>query len=640
MIPPRTILECLRHAGRKREKDPGRTPSDVRFGPSTPLACAHVLATAILRIWPNAQFAAGPPVEGGFYYDLDLDHRISPDDFEQIEAEMKKIAKENQKFERSVVTRDEAIAMAKSGRLGGLSERPDQPATFKLDILEGIPDDEEISLFTNGDFVDLCAGPHVGFTGKCKAVKLTNVSSAFYKGDASNPQLQRVYGTAFPNKTQLNEHLERLEEAKKRDHRKLGRELDLFHIDESVGQGLILWMPKGAIIRQELQNFIGGELTKQGYSQVFTPHIGKLDLYRTSGHFPYYAESQFPPVIERDALEALGDEGCSCSELSNNISTGEIDGFLLRPMNCPHHIKIFAARHHSYRDLPIRLAEFGTVYRWEQSGELGGMTRVRCFTQDDAHLFCTEEQVAGEINGCLELVKTVFATLGMEDFRVRVSLRDPDSSKYVGDPANWDRAEEALRVAASTLGAPFTEEPGEAAFYGPKIDFVVKDVIGREWQLGTVQVDYNLPERFDLSYIGPDNKPHRPVMIHRAPFGSLERFTGCLIEHFAGAFPTWLSPEQVRILPISEKFNDYASSIENSLKTIGVRSSADLDSEKVGAKIRLAQLAKVPYMLIVGAKEAEANEVSVRHRARGDEGSQPLDDFIGKITQEIQSRSL
>jgi threonyl-tRNA synthetase len=602
-------------------------------------SCAHILATAIAKLWPDAQFAAGPPVENGFYYDVDLSHRITPDDFEKIEAEMLTIVKENQVFEKTEVSRAEALEMAQAGRLAALGERS-VPSRFKIDLLKDIPEDEAISLYKNGDFWDLCAGPHVARTGNCKAFKVMSVASAFYKGDAANPQLQRVYGTAFKNKQDLTEHLERLEEAKLRDHRKLGRELDLFHIDEAVGQGLILWKPNGATIRQELQNFISEHLERQGYSQVFTPHIGKLGLYRTSGHFPYYAESQFPPVIERESLKALAEEGCGCGELSNRLESGEIDGFLLKPMNCPHHIKIFQSNHHSYRDLPVRLAEFGTVYRWEQSGELGGMTRVRCFTQDDAHLFCTEDQVRDEIIGCLDLVKIVLGTLGMHDYRVRVGLRDPDSTKYVGDPAKWDKAEDALREAAATLGTAFTEEPGEAAFYGPKIDFVVKDVIGREWQLGTVQVDYNLPERFGLEYIGADNAPHRPVMIHRAPFGSMERFVGVLIEHFAGKFPTWLSPEQVRILPISEKFFEAADEVYASLREAGVRVKVDRSNDKVGAKIRLAQLARIPYMLIIGAKEQELNQVSVRHRDRGDEGALGVDDFKEKVVAEIRSRSL
>ncbi len=601
---------------------------------------AHVMATAILRIWPDAQFAYGPPIETGFYYDFDMKHRITPDDFEKIEAEMKKIAKENQKFDYKAITREEAKAMAESGRLGGLSERPGNPSRFKLDLIDKIPEGETISCFQNGEFIDLCAGPHVGYTSKCKNVKLMSVSSSFYLGDESKGQLQRLYGTAFESKELLEEHLNRLEEAKKRDHRRLGKELHLFHIDEAVGQGLILWKPKGGLIRRALQDFITQELDKQGYWQVFTPHIGKLDLYRTSGHFPYYQESQYPPIAERDALEKLADEDASCATLINGLNDGTIEGYMLKPMNCPHHIKIFASEHRSYRDLPVRLAEFGTVYRWEQSGELGGMTRVRGFTQDDAHLFCTPEQVAAELVGCLSLVKTVLTTLGMTNYRVRVGLRDPDDSKFTGDPAKWDMAEDACRAAAATLGVPFTEEAGEAAFYGPKIDFVVKDVIGRDWQLGTVQVDYVLPERFDLSYVGSDNSPHRPVMIHRAPFGSLERFTGLLIEHFEGKFPTWLSPEQVRVLPISEKFLEAAEAVTTQLAEAGVRVSLDSSSDKVGAKIRNARMERIPYMLVLGAKEVEEGTVSVRHRDKEDLGAKPLDQFIAEITAEIRERKL
>ncbi len=602
-------------------------------------SCAHVLATAVSRIWPDAQFAAGPPVEGGFYYDVDLEHRISPDDFPQIEAEMKKVVKENSSFERMVVSRDEAMSLAKAGRLAAVSER-EVESVFKVDLLNDIPEDEEISIFKNGDFWDLCAGPHVGRTGNCKAFKVMSVASAFYKGDKDQQSLQRIYGTCFKNRTLLDEHLERLEEAKKRDHRRLGKEMNLFAFDESVGQGLPLWKPKGGIIRRELQDFITEELDKQGYFQVFTPHIGKLGLYRTSGHFPYYEDSQFPPIVERDAMKKLGEEGAKCSDLVNFISTGEIEGFLLKPMNCPHHIKIFDSEHRSYRDLPVRLAEFGTVYRWEQSGELGGLTRVRSFTQDDAHLFCTPEQVGKEIQGCLGLVKKVLNTLGMSDYGVRLSLRDPDSDKYVGDPENWDKAEAALREAVQTLGVDYTEEPGEAAFYGPKIDFVVKDVIGRDWQLGTVQVDYNLPERFDLSYVGSDNKAHRPVMIHRAPFGSLERFVGLLIEHFEGKFPTWLAPEQVRILPISEKYSKEADKLAMELSEAGVRVSVDHAGDKIGAKIRLARMDRIPYLAVLGAREVEENSVSVRHRDQGDLGSISTNDFVSKISQDISSRSL
>jgi len=603
-------------------------------------SCAHVMATAILRIWPDAQFAYGPPIETGFYYDFEMAHRITPDDFEKIEAEMKKISKENQKFERRVLTRDEAKAMAESGRLGGLSERPGNPSRFKLDLIDKIPEGEEISCFQNGEFIDLCAGPHVGYSGKCKNVKLMSVSSSFYLGDESKGQLQRLYGTAFESKELLEEHLNRLEEAKKRDHRRLGRELQLFHIDEAVGQGLILWKPKGALVRRSLQDFITKELDKQGYSQVFTPHIGKLDLYRTSGHFPYYQESQYPPIAERDVLKKLSDENATCSQLLNGLNNGDYEGYMLKPMNCPHHIKIYASEHHSYRDLPVRLAEFGTVYRWEQSGELGGMTRVRGFTQDDAHLFCTPDQVAAEVKSCLELVKTVLGTLGMNDYRVRLSLRDPDSTKYVGSPENWDKAEDALRAAVQTLGVEYSEEPGEAAFYGPKIDFVVRDVIGREWQLGTVQVDYNLPERFKLEYIGADNQAHCPVMIHRAPFGSLERFTGLLIEHFEGKFPAWLAPEQVRVLPISEKTLEAAEAVAAKLADAGVRVTVDRDNEKLGAKIRLARLDRVPYMLVLGQKEVDEGTVSVRHRDREDLGTRSIEQFVADITEEIAERRL
>ncbi len=602
-------------------------------------SCAHVLANAILRIWPEAQFAAGPPVDNGFYYDVDLGHRISPEDFEKIEKEMAAIIAEAQPFQREVITRDEALAMGERGELAGLSPRP-QSSKFKLDIITRIPTGEEITLYRNGAFTDLCAGPHVADTSGIGAFKLTHVASAFYQGDEKNPQLQRIYGTAFASAEELEKHFALLEEARKRDHRKVGKELGLFHIDDSVGQGLILWTPKGAIMRQEMQNFISRELAKQGYSQVFTPHIGRLDLFRTSGHFPYYAESQFPPLIERDTMEKLADEGCSCADLGNRVSAGEIDGYLLKPMNCPMHVKIFASQPRSYRDLPVRLAEFGTVYRWEQSGELNGMTRVRGFTQDDAHLFVTEEQMAGELKGCLDLVKTVLGTFRMTDYRVRISLRDPSSDKYVGDPANWDRAEQACRDAAATLGVPFTEEEGEAAFYGPKIDFVVKDVLGREWQLGTVQVDFNLPVRFGLSYTGADGKAHVPVMIHRAPFGSLERFTGVLIEHFAGDFPVWLAPEQARILPVSEKVADYARSVVAEMTARGIRATADLSPEKLGAKIRLAQVEKVPYMIVIGPKEEAAGQLSIRSRQRGDEGAVAKDEFIQRIESEIRDRTL
>ena len=630
-------------------------------------SCAHLMATAILKLWPDAQFAYGPPGEYGFYYDFDMKHRVTPDDFPAIEAEMKKLSKENTKFEKKVISRAEAISMAESGRLGGLTERPGNPSRFKLDLIGKIPESEEISCYQNGDFIDLCAGPHINYTGKCKHVRLTAVSASFYMGDESKGQLQRLYGTAFPSSEDLENHFTALEEAKKRDHRKLGKELQLFHIDDEVGQGLILWTPNGAILRQELQNFISDELRKQGYSQVFTPHIGKLGLYKTSGHFPYYKDSQFGAIMENEQIQECADAGCTCAEVlhrldgvSKKLAEGIneragkdviamdrilpddqlLDGFMLKPMNCPHHIKIYDSQPRSYRDLPVRLAEFGTVYRWEKSGELNGLTRVRGFTQDDAHLFCTEDQIAEEVLGCLSLVKKVLTTLGMDNYRVRVGLRDPDGNKFTGDPAQWDKAEAACRAAAATLGVPFTEEPGEAAFYGPKIDFVVKDVIGREWQLGTVQVDYVLPVRFDLHYIGADNSKHRPVMIHRAPFGSMERFTGVLIEYFAGHFPAWLAPEQVRVLTISEKSESFATEALAQLKSANIRATLDNSPEKVGAKIRNAQLQRIPYMLVIGEKEAAIQSVSVRHAKKGDLGVKPLAEFIPEITREIASRSL
>lgn len=602
-------------------------------------SCAHVLAAAICRIWPQAQLAAGPAIENGFYYDIELDHNISTAEFEQIEAEMKKIVKENQTFERTTVSRDEAMAMAQSGELGAGGPRR-EASKFKVDLLNRIPEGEEISIFRNGEFTDLCAGPHVGRTGNCKAFKIMSVASAYYMGDASGPRLQRIYGTCFPNRTQLDEHLARLEEAKKRDHRRLGREMGLFAIDEMVGQGLVLWKPKGAIVRRELQDFITEELDRIGYSQVFTPNIGKLDLYMTSGHWEHYKESQFPPIPDPDDFKRLRDENASCADLFNALDTRTISGFMLKPMNCPHHIRIYANDPHSYRDLPVRLAEFGTVYRWEQSGELGGMTRVRGFTQDDAHIFCRPDQIKEEVQQCIGIVKHILGTLQMNDYRVRLSLRDKDYTdpKYVGSIENWKLSEQALREVLTEEGFDYIEAENEAAFYGPKIDFIVRDVIGRDWQLGTVQVDYNLPERFDLTYTGADNKPHRPVMIHRAPFGSMERFTGLLIEHFAGKFPTWLAPEQVRVLPISEKVADFAEQLRAKLASKFVRVKLDDAPDKIGAKIRNARLDRVPYMLVVGQREAEEGKVSVRHRELDVIGTMGVDEFIEALEQEISQR--
>lgn len=594
-------------------------------------SAAHVLATAVLRLYPEAQLDIGPPTENGFYYDIDLNKQLDAADLEALEGEMKKVIKENQKFERIECSREEAIEKIKA--MG--QER------YKLGRLDDIPEDEQVSFYRNGEFLDLCAGSHVSYTKKIKAFKLLSIAGAYHRGDEKNKQLQRIYGTAFPSKEELTEYLERLEQARARDHRKLGRELKLFHIDEAVGSGMVLWTPNGAVLRTELQNFIADELQKTGYDQVYTPHIGKLGLYRTSGHFPYYKESQFPPIVEPGTVESLAHQGCSCADLSNQLDSGEIDGYLLKPMNCPMHIKIFASQPHSYRDLPVRLAEFGTVYRWEQSGELNGLTRVRGFTQDDAHLFCTEDQIATEIAGCLDLVKLVFNTLGMSDYRVRIGLRDPDSTKYVGDSEKWDRAENALREAAQSLGVDYSEEAGEAAFYGPKIDFVVKDVIGREWQLGTVQVDYNLPERFDLHYIGADNEKHRPVMIHRAPFGSMERFCGVLIEHFAGNFPTWLAPEQVRILPMNDDLVPRAREIETLLKAAKVRVTVDAVADKLGAKIRKAEIEKVPHMLVLGKREAEEDKVAVRSRAnKALEGMKSTNEFLAELLANIAAKTL
>jgi threonyl-tRNA synthetase len=620
-------------------------------------SCSHVLGAALLRVFPEAQLDIGPPTATGFYYDLDIARPLTLEDLAKIEVRMQEIIAENQPFTRREVPRAEAVALLH--RIG--------QTRYKLGRLADIPEGEVISFYQNGEFVDLCAGPHVAATGQIQACKLLSIAGAYHRGDEKNKQLQRIYGTAFATAAELAQHLARLEQAKLRDHRKLGRDLKLFVIDDEVGPGLILWAPAGAIVRQELQTFILEELHKQGYAQVFTPHIGKLALYKTSGHFPYYKESQFPAMAEPEQLAALAHEGCSCAEMTARLEavsenfrqeinrrTGRetipadrvrdpaalLDGFLLRPMNCPHHIKLYASQPHSYRDLPVRLAEFGTVYRWEQSGELNGMTRVRGFTQDDAHLFCTEEQVGAEVLGCLALVKTVFTTLGLHDYRVRVGLRGPDAAKYTGTAENWDKAEAACRTAAQTLGVAFSEEPGEAAFYGPKIDFVVKDVLGREWQLGTVQVDYNLPVRFDLSYIGPDNQAHRPVMIHRAPFGSMERFVGVLIEHFGGDFPAWLAPEQVRLVPVSDHVLGYGRELLAQFRAAGLRATLDERSDKLGAKIRRAEIEKIPYTLVLGAREAAAQAVSVRTRARGDEGVLPAGAFIARLGEEVRTRAL
>jgi threonyl-tRNA synthetase len=599
-------------------------------------SCAHVMAEAIQRLVPGVLLVYGPPVDTGFYYDMRVpaDRPLSADDFEAIEHLMAQIIAENRPFTRYEKSVQE-----------GLSKLRAEGSKYKIDNAEAAIEKgaDRLSWYATGDpgrdWEDLCMGPHVPSTGRIGAFKVMSLASSYWHGDASSDRLTRVYGTAFATPKQLDAYLKQLDEAKGRDHRVLGKQLDLFAIDEAVGTGLILWKPAGAVVRYELEQFIRAELTKQGYQQVYSPHIGKLDLYRTSGHFPYYRESQYPPLITTGQIEAMAAEGAGCAELANRMKTGDIEGYLLKPMNCPHHIRIYASSPHSYRDLPVRLAEFGTVYRWEQSGEVGGLTRVRGMTQDDAHLFCTEDQVAGELQGCLELVKVIFNTLGMTDYRVRVALRDPDSDKYVGKPADWDKAEQACREAAASLGVPFTEEAGEAAFYGPKIDFVVRDVIGRTWQLGTVQVDYNLPKRFDLTYIGADNEPHRPVMIHRAPFGSMERFVGVLIEHFGGAFPTWLAPEQVRVLTISEKTSAYGHRVQAALGDAGIRAVLDDSGERIQAKIKIATGRKIPYLAVVGPQDEQRGCVSVRPRGvRHNLGTLPLDVFVEAVAAEIHSR--
>ena len=599
-------------------------------------SCAHIMAEAIAKLFPGTMLVYGPSLESGFYYDMAFPSGRAPstDDFAAIESEMAKIIAENRTFTRSDLSLD-----------AGLAKLNQEGSKYKIDNAQRAKEagSTTLSWYATGipgtNWEDLCRGPHIPSTGRIGAFKITSLASSYWKGDETLDRLTRVYGTAFATKPELEAHLKQLEEAKKRDHRMLGKQLRLFHIDEMVGQGLVLWTPRGAAVRQELQTFISEALRVQGYQQVFTPHIGKLELYKTSGHFPFYRESQYPPIIDQDQMSKLAQEGCTCGELANRMEKGEIEGYLLKPMNCPHHSRIYASEPHSYRDLPVRLSEFGTVYRWEQSGEIGGLTRVRGFTQDDAHLFVREDQIAEELQGCLSLVKLIFGTLGMNDYRVRVGLRDPKSDKYVGDSANWDKAEEACRNAARSLGVPFSEEAGEAAFYGPKIDFIVRDVIGRSWQLGTVQVDYNLPIRFDLSYIGADNKEHRPVMIHRAPFGSMERFVGVLIEHFAGAFPLWLAPEQVRVLPISEKSEEYALEVLAAIRKIGLRATIDSGNERVQARIRDASEAKIPYLAVVGPRDAQQRVVSVR--AFGTEanlGEIPFDRFISGLSDEYRTR--
>ena len=566
---------------------------------------AHLMAEALEALYPGIKLAIGPPIENGFYYDIDLgEHSISSDDFPKIEKKMLELAREKNDYIRKDISKEDAIAF--------YQEKGDE---YKLELLEGL-EDGNITFYTQGNFTDLCRGPHIPNTGFIKAAKLLNIAGAYWRGDENNKQLTRIYGITFPKQKELTQHLEMLEEAKKRDHRKLGKELELFTFSQKVGQGLPLWLPKGTALRERLENFLKKAQKKSGYDQVITPHIANKDLYVCSGHYAKYGEDSFQPI--------------------NTPAEGE--EFLLKPMNCPHHCEIYKTKPRSYKDLPIRFAEFGTVYRYEQSGELSGLTRVRGFTQDDAHIFCTQEQVKEEFIKVIDLVLYIFKTLSFEEFTAQISLRDPDNpDKYIGSTENWDKAEAAIIEATAEKGLKTVVEYGEAAFYGPKLDFMVKDALGRSWQLGTIQVDYNLPERFELEYVGSDNQNHRPVMIHRAPFGSMERFVAVLLEHCAGNFPLWLTPQQAIILPISEKYHDYAEKVLNLLNNSDIRALVDKRAEKAGRKIRDAEVSKIPYMLIVGEKEASKGTVSIRKHGGEDLGSQKLEDFVQLITKEVES---
>ena len=572
-------------------------------------SAAHIMAQAVLERFPGAKPTIGPPIEDRFYYDFDMERAPGEDDLAWIEERMREIARGRHPFLVEEVTPEEARLLFE-----------DNPYKLELidDLLGADGGAPKITVYRQDDFVDLCRGPHVPHTGYVKAngFKLLSVAGAYWRGDAARPQLTRIYGTAWKNRTQLDAYLERLELARARDHRRLGKQLELFTFSDKVGPGLPLWLPKGAMLRETLESFLKAEQLRRGYLPVITPHIGRLDLYRTSGHYPYYSESQFPAM------------------------TVDSDGYLLRPMNCPHHIQIYADRRRSYRELPMRLAEFGHVYRYEQTGELGGLMRVRGFTVDDAHIFCRPDQVKEEIKDAIDLALNVLGALSFKDFSVQLSLRDPEvQEKYTGEARAWDEAEDAIRSVAREMNLEAREALGEAAFYGPKVDFMVRDALGRQWQLGTVQLDYNLPERFDLTYVGSDDKRHRPAMIHRAPLGSLERFIGVLIEHCGGAFPVWLSPEQARILTISEKQNAYALQALSQLRDAGLRADLDARSEKVGFKIREAQLQKVPYMLIVGDREVEQGAVAVRLRTGEDLGSMPVSAFVERAREAISRKS-
>jgi threonyl-tRNA synthetase len=564
---------------------------------------AHLMAEALEAIYPGVKFWVGPPLENGFYYDVDTNGTpISSDDFKKIEDKMLELARQKNEFVRIPIGKEEAIKY--------FGEKGDE---YKLDLLEGL-EDGNITLYRQGNFTDLCRGPHIPNTGFIKAAKIMNAAAAYFKGDQNNKMLTRVYGVTFPKAKELEDYLTLLEEAKRRDHRKLGAELEIFTFSEKVGKGLPLWLPKGAMLRERLENFLKRAQLRSGYLPVVTPHIGSKQLYVTSGHWDKYGEDSFQPI-------RTPEEG---------------EEFMLKPMNCPHHCEIYKSKPRSYRDLPLRLAEFGTVYRYEQSGELHGLTRVRGFTQDDAHIFCANDQVEEEFKKVIDLVLYVFKSLGFDDFSAQISLRSQeDRSKYIGSDEDWDKAEAAIVNAAAEKGLKTVVEYGEAAFYGPKLDFMVKDALGRKWQLGTIQVDYNLPKRFELEYVGSDNQKHRPVMIHRAPFGSMERFIAILLENTAGNFPFWLSPEQIAVLPISEKYEDFANEVFLILQENDIRGYIDHRSEKIGRKIRDAEVGKVPLMLIIGEKEAEEGRVSLRKKGEGDLGTFTVQEFIEFAKNEI-----
>ena len=564
---------------------------------------AHLLAEALEDLYPGTKFGIGPAIETGFYYDVDFgDRSFSQDDFEKIEVKMLELAKQKNAYERQEVSKKDAI-----------SYFTDKQDPYKLDLLEGLSDGS-ITFYKQGGFTDLCRGPHIPDTGFIKAIKLMSVAGAYWRGDEKSKQLTRIYAVTFPKQQELKDYLTVLEEAKKRDHRKLGKELELFAFSEKVGMGLPLWLPKGALLRERLENFLKKAQVRAGYQPVVTPHIGNKQLYVTSGHFDKYGKDSFQPIF----------------------TPHEGEQFLLKPMNCPHHCEIYKVKPRSYKDLPIRFAEFGTVYRYEQSGELHGLTRVRGFTQDDAHIFCRPDQVKEEFLKVIDLVLYVFRVLGFNDFTAQISLRDPENKeKYIGEDDQWFKAEQAIIEASAEKGLITVTELGEAAFYGPKLDFMVKDALGRKWQLGTIQVDYQLPNRFELEYTGSDNQKHRPVMIHRAPFGSLERFIAVLIEHVAGNFPLWLSPDQIAILPISDKFNDYAQDVYDRLLVKDIRGFVDNRDEKIGKKIRDTEVKKVPYMLVIGEKEVNEGKIAIRKHGGEDLGSMLVEDFIQYFESEI-----